>query len=91
MLLQFQNVMVLARVENHTRSDFPPHFVFGAGTSSYQVEGPALEDGRTPSIWDTFVHANKCLSNGANGNIACDQYHKYKVNISFLPFCFLAY
>ncbi|XP_027113904.1 beta-glucosidase 11 [Coffea arabica] len=78
MLLQFQNVMVLARVENHTRSDFPSDFVFGAGTSSYQVEGPALEDGRTPSIWDTFVHANKCLSNGANGNIACDQYHKYK-------------
>ncbi|XP_027158800.1 cyanidin 3-O-glucoside 7-O-glucosyltransferase (acyl-glucose)-like [Coffea eugenioides] len=81
MLLQSLAVMVVARVENYTRSDFPADFVFGAGTASYQVEGAALDDGRTPSIWDTYTHANKGLSNGATGDIACDQYHKYKEDV----------
>ena len=33
-----------------------PGFVFGAATASYQIEGAAHEDGRVPSIWDTFSH-----------------------------------
>ncbi|KAM7276927.1 hypothetical protein ACFE04_018793 [Oxalis oulophora] len=42
---------------DYTRADFPSDFVFGAGTTAYQVEGAANEDGRTPSVWDTYVHA----------------------------------
>jgi beta-glucosidase/6-phospho-beta-glucosidase/beta-galactosidase len=30
------------------------NFLWGAATSSYQIEGAVSEDGRTPSIWDTF-------------------------------------
>ncbi|KAG5521015.1 hypothetical protein RHGRI_033533 [Rhododendron griersonianum] len=52
-------LLVLSGAETFSRSKFPlpPHFVFGSGTSAYQSEGAALEDGRTPSIWDTFAHS----------------------------------
>lgn len=35
-------------------TEFPTGFLWGAATAAYQVEGAAAEDGRTPSIWDTF-------------------------------------
>ncbi|XLT60589.1 hypothetical protein HN873_053193, partial [Arachis hypogaea] len=38
------------------RSAFPHGFIFGAASSSFQVEGAADEGGREPSIWDTFTH-----------------------------------
>uniref|UniRef100_M1AT75 Beta-glucosidase n=1 Tax=Solanum tuberosum TaxID=4113 RepID=M1AT75_SOLTU len=108
-------LVIVFCVDNYSRGDFPPGFVFGAGTSAYQgsfkssffflflivirfnvhyliglvwlflnkkVEGAAFEDGRTPSIWDTFTHAG--FSGGANGDIACDVYHKYKDDVQLM-------
>ncbi|XP_070804827.1 LOW QUALITY PROTEIN: beta-klotho [Pituophis catenifer annectens] len=37
---------------------FPPHFLWGVGTSAFQVEGSRQKDGRGPSIWDHFLHSN---------------------------------
>ncbi|KAH0905450.1 hypothetical protein HID58_037277, partial [Brassica napus] len=68
--------------EGYSRDDFPPGFVFGSGTSAYQVEGAAEEDGRTRSIWDVFAHAGH--SGGATGDVACDQYHKYKEDVKLM-------
>ncbi|OWM69098.1 hypothetical protein CDL15_Pgr025285 [Punica granatum] len=68
--------------DRHSRHDFPSDFVFGAGTSAYQVEGAANEDGRTPSIFDTYAHSG--LTHGANGDVACDQYHKYKEDVQLM-------
>ncbi|KAJ0084072.1 hypothetical protein Patl1_30172 [Pistacia atlantica] len=65
-----------------SRDDFPADFVFGSGTSAYQVEGAAAEDGRTPSIWDTFAHSG--ITHGANGDVACDHYHKYKEDVQLM-------
>ncbi|PIA61391.1 hypothetical protein AQUCO_00300732v1 [Aquilegia coerulea] len=66
-----------------SRQDFPPNFVFGSGTSAYQVEGAAAEDGRTPSVWDTFAHSGR-LRDKSNGDVACDQYHKYKEDVQLM-------
>ncbi|CAA7049794.1 unnamed protein product [Microthlaspi erraticum] len=59
---------------------FPEGFAFGAGASAYQWEGAANEDGRKPSVWDTFVHSR----NQSNGDIACDGYHKYKEDVQLM-------
>uniref|UniRef100_M4DWG4 Sinigrinase n=1 Tax=Brassica campestris TaxID=3711 RepID=M4DWG4_BRACM len=61
----------------YSRNDFPKGFSFGSATSAYQWEGAAGEDGKKPSVWDTFLHSRN-LCNLDNGDIACDGYHKYK-------------
>jgi beta-glucosidase len=66
-----------------TRGDFPPGFVFGTGSSAYQIEGAFDEDGRKPSIWDTFTHAGYS-SDGSNADVTADQYHKYKEDVKLL-------
>ncbi|KAG2725887.1 hypothetical protein I3760_01G087000 [Carya illinoinensis] len=74
-------VLVLS-ADKFSRDDFPPGFVFGASTSAYQVEGAANQDGRTPSIWDTFAKAGNM--HGATGDTACDGYHKYKEDVRLM-------
>ncbi|XP_022731534.1 hydroxyisourate hydrolase-like isoform X2 [Durio zibethinus] len=83
-LFIFQLNLVVFAADGYSRNDFPPGFVFGASASAYQYEGAANKDGRTPSIWDTFAHAG--YMSGANGDIACDGYHKYKVHTYGSPF-----
>jgi beta-glucosidase len=55
---------------------FPEDFVWGSATASYQIEGAATEDGRGPSIWDTFSHTPGKTLNGDTGDVACDHYHR---------------
>ena len=55
---------------------FPPDFVWGAATASYQIEGAAAEDGRLPSIWDTYAGTPGKVHAGDTGAVACDHYHR---------------
>ncbi|KAL8152468.1 hypothetical protein V2J09_010228 [Rumex salicifolius] len=65
-----------------TRNDFPRDFIFGAGSASYQYEGAVAVDGRKPSTWDNFTHQYpEKISDGSNGDIANDFYHRYKDDI----------
>uniref|UniRef100_A0A0E0DQL0 Uncharacterized protein n=1 Tax=Oryza meridionalis TaxID=40149 RepID=A0A0E0DQL0_9ORYZ len=65
------------------RDDFPDGFAFGAGTAAYQYEGAAAEDGRTPSIWDTYTHSGRHPEDGT-GDVASDGYHKYKEDVKLM-------
>ncbi|XP_066348367.1 probable inactive beta-glucosidase 14 isoform X2 [Miscanthus floridulus] len=66
------------------RSDFPPSFLFGAGTSAYQVEGAYLEDNKGLSNWDVFTHIQGKIEDGSNGDVASDHYHRYKEDIEMM-------
>jgi beta-glucosidase len=62
----------------------PRGFIWGASTSSYQVEGAAKEDGRGPSIWDSYCGQAGRIANGDTGNVACDHYHRYPEDIGLM-------
>lgn len=63
---------------------FPREFLIGSATASYQVEGAAHEDGRTPSIWDTFSHTPGRVWNGDTGDVACDHYHRLEEDLDLM-------
>ena len=63
---------------------FPAHFVWGAATAAYQVEGAAEEDGRGESIWDRFCATPGKVRNGESGLVACDFYHRYPDDIELM-------
>lgn len=63
---------------------FPEGFTFGSATASYQVEGAASEDGRTPSIWDTFSKTPGKVWNGDTGDVACDHYHRVDSDLDLM-------
>jgi beta-glucosidase len=56
---------------------FPAGFTWGAATAAYQIEGAAAEDGRGPSVWDTFSRTPGKVRGGDTGDVACDSYHRY--------------
>jgi beta-glucosidase len=67
-----------------TPRSFPKGFLWGSATASYQVEGAVNEDGRGPSIWDTFSHTPGKTNNGDTGDVADDHYHRYKEDVQLM-------
>ncbi len=63
---------------------FPKDFLWGAASSAYQIEGAWEEDGKGPSIWDEFAHQKGKITNGDNGDVACDSYHRYQEDVQLL-------
>lgn len=63
---------------------FPPGFTWGVATSAFQIEGAAAEDGKGPSIWDTFCRNPANIKDGSNGDIACDHYHRYREDVALM-------
>jgi len=63
---------------------FPSEFIFGVATAAYQIEGAAREDGRGPSIWDTFSHTTEGILNGDTGDVACDHYHRWESDLDLI-------
>ena len=63
---------------------FPSDFAWGAATSSYQIEGAVAEDGKGPSIWDTFTHQPGHVEDGSNGDVACDHYHRWADDVELM-------
>lgn len=66
------------------RPQLPEGFCFGTSTASYQIEGAAAEDGKGPSIWDTFAHEPGRIVDGSTGDQTCDHYHRYAEDVALM-------
>ncbi|MDJ0323935.1 GH1 family beta-glucosidase [Cryobacterium sp. PH31-AA6] len=64
--------------------EFPEGFIFGSATAAYQIEGAFDEDGRGPSIWDTFSHTPGKVSDGDTGDKASDHYHHLEEDLDLM-------
>jgi len=63
---------------------FPADFLFGSATASYQIEGAVTEDGRGPSIWDTFCRTPGKVQDGDTGDVADDHYHRWQGDLGLM-------
>jgi beta-glucosidase len=69
---------------------FPDDFIWGLGTAAYQIEGAWDEDGRGPSIWDTFSGAGSYEPNEGHevksdsGAVTCDHYHRMEEDVRLM-------
>ncbi|XP_057957638.1 beta-glucosidase 18-like [Malania oleifera] len=62
-------------------SQFPPSFLFGTTTSSFQVEGAYLEGNKSLSNWDVFSHIPGKIKDGSNADVADNHYYLFKEDI----------
>ena len=67
-----------------SKLSFPAGFVWGAATSSYQIEGATQADGRGQSNWDVFSHTPGNILNGDTGDVACDHYNRWREDIQLM-------
>ncbi len=63
---------------------FDEGFLWGVATASYQIEGAVNEDGRGPSIWDTFSHTPGKVLHGDTGDTTCDHYHRLEEDLDLM-------
>jgi len=63
---------------------FPLEFVWGAATSSYQIEGSPLADGAGESIWHRFSHTPGRVVNDETGDVACDHYRRMDDDVALM-------
>jgi beta-glucosidase len=73
-----------ATATNLLADEFPKGFLWGSATAAYQVEGAWNVDGRGESIWDRFAHTPGKVKGNANGDVACDSYHRYQDDIALM-------
>ena len=70
--------------DGRLRTSFPPEFLWGTATASYQIEGSPDVDGKGPSIWDTFSHESGRIAHDENGDIACDHYVRMPEDVALM-------
>ncbi|MBQ0957904.1 beta-glucosidase [Ideonella sp. 4Y11] len=63
---------------------FPPDFLWGVATSSFQIEGAAQKDGKGASIWDRFCRQPGAIADGSHGDMACDHYHRLEQDLDLI-------
>jgi beta-glucosidase len=63
---------------------FPSDFVWGVATSAFQIEGAAADDGKGPSVWDSFCRKPGVIADSSDGQMACDHYHRWSEDLDLI-------
>ena len=63
---------------------FMTNFVWGAAAAAFQIEGASFEDDKGWSVWDMMCRKKNTIWENHTGDIACDHYHRYKEDVSFM-------
>lgn len=63
---------------------FAKDFVWGAATSSYQIEETGRDSGKGQNIWDVFTKEPGRVYEGHTGDIACDHYHRFREDVAYM-------
>ncbi len=66
------------------KKKFPANFLWGAASSSFQIEGTQEGDGRGPSIWDDFCKQPGKIIDGSDGSKACDHLNLWPRDVELL-------
>src|SRR5262245_38837551 len=73
-----------ATTQSSSAREFPNGFYWGVATAAYQIEGAWNEDGKGPSIWDTYAHTPGKIKNADTGDVANDHYHRYQDDVKLM-------
>ena len=71
-------------MHHHKFNDFPNGFLWGAASAAYQVEGAWNEEGKGPSVWDSFTKLPGKTFDGSNGDVAVDHYHRVEEDVALM-------
>lgn len=63
---------------------FPKGFLWGAATSAYQIEGGHAQDGRGPSIYETFCARPGAVFMGQSGAVSADHYNRWREDVGLM-------
>ncbi len=66
------------------KQQFGTGFKWGVSAAAFQTEGTWNEDGKGPSVWDTFTARRGKIYKAHNASIACDFYHRYKQDLDIM-------
>jgi beta-glucosidase len=74
----------MAQEESNVHTSLPEGFLLGHRHVVVPDRGRVNEDGKDPSIWDTYAQTPGKIRNNDTGDVANDHYYRYKEDVTLM-------